>query len=92
MEKWEYKTMIYNAHIDNLGVREYLAKKYPGWKPSKFAPETMEYDLDKMGEAGWELVAMHSIPGRGDNMDVYYQGELGKYSNAYFCAFKRRKE
>ena len=91
MEKWEYKTEITYANIDNEGARDYLKKKYPKFNPSKFSPETMQLRLDKLGEAGWELVHLQPISGAGDNMDVYFTSG-GVYSNAYFCVFKRRKE
>jgi len=95
MEKWEYRTEIIFAHINNEGAREYLAKLYPKWKPSTCSPETMQVYLDGLGEKGWELVTMHSIPGSGKDKDVEYpvgrQSPTNIYSNAYFCVFKRRK-
>jgi hypothetical protein len=91
MERWEYRTEIITANIEDAGVREYLAQKYPEMVLAKFAPEAMQAHLDDLGEAGWELVAMHPIAGKGRNADVFYPGEMSAYSNAYFCVLKRRK-
>lgn len=92
MDKWEYTSEIIHAHIDNKGVKEAIAKKYPGWRPSKYSPELLEPSLDKLGMQGWELVSMQPIAGVGDNRDIYFVGGGSLYSNAYFCVFKRRIE
>lgn len=92
MEKWEYKARLLRANIEHHGVKEYLRKAYPDWKPSKYSPEAMEMYLNQEGEDGWEVIHIEPIFGTGKNDDIYWQGgAVPCYSNAYFCLFKRRK-
>ncbi len=90
MDKWEYKTSILQANIEEKGVNEYLSKRYPDRHIDKFSPAAMEMYLNKLGEAGWEIIHIQPIAGVGDNGDIYWH-DAPKYSNAYFCTFKRRK-
>ena len=92
MEKWEYRTEIIFANIDNKKVKQYIAQKYPSWKnPPKFTPETLEFHLNELGENGWEVIHMQPVAGMGNNGDVQHNA-TGIYSNAYFCILKRRDE
>ena len=53
----------------------------------------MEPELDNLGYQGWELVSMQPVLGVGNNADILMDEPVTfTYSNAYFCAFKRRKE
>jgi hypothetical protein len=92
-EKWEYLTQFMWAHVDNEGAMLHIANNWPGWKPPKYAPETMIPDLNSLGEKGWELVHMQPVGAVGKNRDVgFIAGEaMPRYSNSYFCVFKRRK-
>lgn len=90
MEKWEYETRFVSADVDNPGVLEYLQKTWPGRKLPKHAPQTMNPELNALGEAGWELVHMEPIRNVGPNQD--FGNPLGiTQSHVYFCVFKRRK-
>jgi hypothetical protein len=93
MEKWEYLTTYLYADIEKKGAREFIRQRWPNWtKPPKFAPPAMIPELNTFGEEGWELVYMQPVAGIGDNGDVYFPGESYRYSNAYFCVFKRQKQ
>jgi uncharacterized protein YbdZ (MbtH family) len=96
MEQWEYWTAFVWADIEHQGAAEYIKKKWPDWNPAKYAPQTMIPELDGYGEAGWELVHMEPIQSVGPNGDVGFPtggGSAGttRYSNVYFCVFKRKK-
>jgi len=91
MEQWEYLTEFLHANIENPGAEESIQRRWPNWKPPKYTPETMIPELNTLGEQGWELVHMQPVAGIGSNGDVHFQGETYKWSNVYFCVFKRRK-
>ena len=92
-EKWEYLTRFLFASADNDGSMEHYLRNWPGEKPKKYAPETMIPELNELGSRGWELVHMQPIGGVGKNRDVgFVAGEaIPKWSNSYFCVFKRSK-
>ncbi len=92
-ETWEYLTQFIWASIENQGAREYLQQTRPDWQPAKYSPETMIPALNRLGHEGWELVHMEPVGAIGKNYDVgFIAGEgIPRWSNAYFCVFKRRK-
>ncbi|GAF97880.1 unnamed protein product [marine sediment metagenome] len=90
MQQWEYMTELVSAHIKNKGWEEYRQTNWPNYKPHKFAPETMIPQLNKRGEGGWELVHMEPVVA-GQNSDVCCFGTGTRWSNTYFCAWKRPK-
>ncbi len=90
-EKWEYTTLLVSANIDAPGVRDYLATRYPGWKPAVYSPESLDVFLNELGEKGWELVHMQPVAGVGTNRDINFPGTLNLFSNTFFCVLKRRK-
>ena len=70
MQKWEYLTRRIWASVDNEGWEEYKREHWPNWRPlSKYTPETMIPQLNRMGEEGWELITMQPVCG-GSNADV----------------------
>jgi len=93
MEKWEYLTQFVWANIENKEAREYIEQSWPDYQPARYSPETMIPRLNALGEKGWELVHMQPVGAVGKNRDVgFIAGEgLPRWSNAYFCVFKRRK-
>lgn len=90
MEKWEYWSGFLWAHVDTPGVREYLKRRYPDWSPPRNAPQAMIPQLNEFGEEGWELVHMEPVAEVGKNYDVFFAGQDFRWSNTYFCVFKRR--
>ncbi len=92
-EQWEYLTCFMFAHIDNKGAREYMRLNWPDHEPAKYSPETMIPELNMLGEEGWELVHMEPIGSVGKNDDVgFVAGDaMPRWSNSYFCVFKRRR-
>lgn len=91
MVRWEYLTRFMWASIENEEAPEYIRKMWPDWEPAKYSPETMIPELDSLGSKGWELVHMQPVGAVGKNRDVgFTAGEgLPRWSNAYFCVFKR---
>jgi hypothetical protein len=92
-EKWEYLTRFMFASSDNQGALEYYLVQWPGEKPKKYDPETLVPELNALGDTGWEMVHMQPIGAVGKNRDVgFVAGEITpRWSNSYFCVFKRRK-
>jgi hypothetical protein len=92
-EKWEYLTKFVWAHVENQGAEEYIQQTWPDLKPEKYSPETMIPELDSYGDRGWEVVHMEPVGAVGKNRDVgFVAGEVSpRWSNVYFCVFKRRK-
>ena len=92
-DRWEYLTRFMWANSENEGAMEYYFDAYPGSKPKKYSPETMSPELDELGNRGWELVHMQPIGDVGKNHDVgFIAGEaFSRWSNSYFCVFKRKK-
>jgi hypothetical protein len=77
-ERWEYLTTFVSADSgDNSGD-----------KP-KYAPESMARILNQYGADGWELVHMQPVY-VGKNNDVALPGASDRWTNRYFCVFKRR--
>jgi hypothetical protein len=93
VERWEYLTEFVWANIETKGIKEFLRQRWPDWKnPPKFTPETMIPQLNAWGEQGWELVHMEPVAGVGRNGDVSFTGDVGSWSNVYFCVFKLRSK
>jgi len=91
--RWEYLTRFLYASIENEGAEALLRDRWPGWKPKKYSPETMIPELNELGDEGWELVHMQPVGAVGSNRDVgFVAGEaMPRWSNSYFCVFKRRR-
>jgi hypothetical protein len=92
MQRWEHRSFLYAASVDDEEVTEYLARRYPGQHFEKFAPEALEVMLNQLGAAGWELV--HILPVlKGKNADIAHgDSGLSVWSNWYFVAMKRPLE
>ena len=92
-ERWEYLTKFMWAHTENRGAEEYIQQSWPNLNLEKYSPETMMPELNSYGDRGWELVHMQPVGAVGKNRDVgFVAGEVTpRWSNAYFCVFKRRK-
>lgn len=89
MERWEYLTKFVEANAGDKEIREFVKKTFDVKKPPRYTPESMIPELNKLGDDGWELVHMEPVAGVGGKGDVRF--ESGKWSNVYFCVFKRMK-
>lgn len=51
-------------------------------------------ELNSLGDQGWEMVHMEPIGTVGKKGDVgFIAGDaMARWSNSYFCVFKRQKE
>jgi hypothetical protein len=51
-------------------------------------------ELNSLGDQGWEMVHMEPIGAVGKKGDVgFIAGDaMARWSNSYFCVFKRQKE
>ena len=91
--KWEYLTKFIWASIENQGAKEVIQQMLPDWQPARYSPESMIPELNAYGEKGWELLHMEPVGAVGKNRDVgFVAGEaVPRWSNVYFCVFKRRR-
>ena len=91
-DRWEYLTRFMYANVENENALDHFLIQWPGEKPRKYEPETMIPELNTLGKQGWELVHMQPIGAVGKNRDVgFVAGEVTpRWSNSYFCVFKRR--
>lgn len=92
MTQWEYLTKFIRADKKKDGVREFIEQKWPEWdKPPRYSPEAMIPELNRLGEAGWELMHIEPVADVGRKGDVRFDGSGVTWSNVYFCVFKRPK-
>lgn len=92
MEQYEYLTTFIVAEAKTKDVKEYLKQQKPEVKnPPRFTPESMMPQLNALGAQGWELVSMTPVAGVGKQGNIRFVGDESRWSNSYFCVFKRRK-
>ena len=92
MDKWEYLTTCLEARIENKEQREWGRARFPRLKrPPRFTPESLIPELNRLGEEGWELIHMEPVAKVGGKGDVLVHGPGFRWSNRYFCVFKRLK-
>jgi hypothetical protein len=89
MEQWEYLSVFLQAQVKDKTTREMIKKRFSK-KARRYSPESLIPELDKLGSEGWELVHMEPIAKVGGNEDVLMDTG-SRWTNAYFCVFKRRK-
>ncbi len=89
-EQWEYLTKFVEANAKKE-IKQYLKERWPEEmkKPAKYTPESMIPELNRLGEEGWELINMEPVARVGGKGDVRFEND--RWSNVYFCVFKRRK-
>lgn len=86
MEKWEYISTFLEANVKDKQAKEYIAQTFSK-KAKRHSPEAMIPDLNKYGADGWELVHMEPVPNIGRQEDIQF--DPYKWTNTYFCVFKR---
>ncbi len=92
MEQWEYLPIHIEAQANTKEMKEFLKRQMPDVKKfPRYMPQAMMPELNELGAQGWELVHMEPIARVGNKADVYFNGADSKWSNVYFCVFKRKK-
>lgn len=89
MEQWEYLTHILEADTRNADAANYLGDLEGNEMPI-YSPEALMPELNRLGAKGWEL--MHIEPafvGKNNDILIHEEGTR-RWSNKYFCVFKRR--
>lgn len=89
VEKWEYLTHFFKAHVKNKETREFIKQEFEMKRPPRYTPEALIPQLNELGDEGWELIHMEPVAAVGGKGDVRF--DSGYWSNTYFCVFKRRK-
>ena len=89
LEQWEYYTEYIEP--DAKYHADFVKPFYPNGSLPKYAIQAVIPRLNSLGQEGWELLQMTPVK-MGKNGDVQvHGGELAGWSDAYLCAFKRRK-
>lgn len=85
-QKWEYRTFFLRAHVNR-------AKGYSfGRNLKRNSPETMQPELNRLGEKGWELIHIEPVFPGEKNDDILIHSDGVAWSNIYFCVMKRPKQ
>ncbi len=86
MQKWEYLTRFLEA----TKTDDSLTLSAEPHDLASYSPETMMPELDRLGAKGWELVNMQPVyVGRNDDVLLHEGGGSRRWTNKYFCVFKR---
>lgn len=92
MAEWEYLPTFIEANAGDKETKAFLKEALPDLKrPPRYMPEAMMPRLDELGGQGWELVHMQPVRAVGRKRDVLFESFGRRWSNVYFCVFKRRK-
>ena len=89
MDKWEYLTKFVEANANKAEYKPY-SEVYGEENPPLYTPESMMPELNHLGAKGWELVHMQPVEvGKNHDVLVHEGGGNRRWSNKYFCVFKR---
>lgn len=89
MNQWEYLTKFVEANTETAESQMY-ADVYAGEMPPTYTPEALMPELNRLGAKGWELVHMQPVAiGKNHDVLVHEGGGNRRWSNTYFCVFKR---
>lgn len=91
MTQWEYLPTFLKAEARGKEIKAFLAEQPEVDKTRRFMPESMIPELNKLGADGWELIHMEPVAAVGRKGDVLMDGIGVRWSNTYFCVFKRMK-
>ena len=90
MDRWEYLTTILEADMSQVDLVNVLGDLDANEIPV-YSPEAMMPELDKLGAKGWELVHMEpAYVGSKNDIMLHEGGGSRRWTNKYFCAFKRK--
>jgi hypothetical protein len=90
VERWEYLTRFLVADVPAARAAGTLSD-VEAERLGRYAPQALIPALNGLGEKGWELV--HMTPAYvGTNEDVLVDegGGMRRWTNTYFCVFKRK--
>lgn len=90
MEQWEYMPTYIEANATKKDIKQFLKDKFGKKRPPRYMVESLMPELNRLGAEGWELVHMEPVSKLGSKGDVLF-GAGYRWSNVYFCVFKRRK-
>lgn len=87
MAQWNYLSTFLEANAKDDATKQFIEQNFSK-KAKKHSPEALIPELDKLGQDGWELVHMEPVPNVGRKEDIQF--DPYKWSNIYFCVFKKR--
>lgn len=91
MQRWEYATTVLYAHIDVEDVKAVLQETRPDWETLPVHHvATLEPQLNKWGQKGWEIVHIEPLNEVGSKGDLGFNFQDYKsWRRYFFCLFKR---
>ncbi|GAB4518684.1 MAG: hypothetical protein OHK0046_26640 [Anaerolineae bacterium] len=90
MEQWEYMPTYLQAEAKGKDIKEFLRQKFDLKRPPRYMVEALMPELNRLGAEGWELVHMEPVAKLNRKGTVLF-GVGYRWSNVYFCVFKRRR-
>lgn len=87
MQQWEYLTLFLEAIQVEETSMTYTTESD---ELASYSPQTMIPELDRLGTKGWELVHMEpAYVGKNEDILMHEGGGSRRWTNKYFCVFKR---
>lgn len=87
MQYWEYHTCFIEA---NKQTSESLAYSLEAEQTAMYSPQQLMPELNRLGAKGWELVHMEpAFVGKNEDILMHEGGGSRRWTNKYFCVFKR---
>jgi hypothetical protein len=90
MEQWEYLTKFCEASARSKEKRQFLKQTLNVRRPPAYTPESMIPELNALGRDGWELIHMEPVQRVNSKGKILFSPGW-RWSNVYFCVFKRRR-
>ena len=87
MQQWEYLTLVLEADKQGSASMEYTIEAE---ELASYSPQLLMTELNRLGAKGWELVHMQPVlVGKNEDVMMHEGGGVRRWTNKYFCAFKR---
>jgi hypothetical protein len=87
MEQWEYLTLFLEA---NKAEADSMAYTIESEELASYSPQLLMPELNRLGAKGWELVHMEpAYVGNNEDILMHEGGGSRRWTNKYFCVFKR---
>ena len=87
MQQWEYLTLFLEAARQETESMTYAIDSE---QLALYSPQLMMPELNRLGAKGWELVHMQpAYVGNNEDIMMHEGGGSRRWTNKYFCVFKR---
>ena len=87
MQTWEYLSLFLEATQQGS---EAMAYSLESEQLAAYSPKLLMPELNRLGAKGWELVHMEpAYVGNNEDILMHEGGGSRRWTNKYFCVFKR---